>query len=106
MWYYTKEFDDVTDDPPLYMEDLINHANTAYQNSNINLRLETLCVEKLEDTFKETDSDGADKDVTTLLNDFVGAKGSATNLRQTADLAFLVTSTYRGGACGAVSTLP
>ena len=62
-----------------------------------------MCVEKLDDTFNETDGDGADKDVTTLLNDFVGAKGSATKLRQTADIALLITSTYRGGACGAVS---
>ena len=64
-----------------------------------------MCVERLDDNFTETESDGTDKDVTTLLNDFVGTKGgSPTNLRQTADIALLVTSTYRGGACGAVST--
>ena len=39
MWYYTKEFEAITSDPALYMAGLINHANTAYQNSNLNLRL-------------------------------------------------------------------
>ena len=99
MWYYTKEFDDITSNVPLYIETLITHANTAYQNSNINLRVRTLCTERLPDSFIESNS------VNSILSDFVKAKGSATALRQTADISLLVTSTYRGGACGAVSVI-
>ena len=97
MWYYSQEFDDITSDPALYIESLVNLANTAYQNSNINLRLKTMCIEKLPSTYVETD------DYMAILNDWVAVKGSPTALRQTADIALLVTSTHRGGACGAVS---
>ena len=44
MWYYSQEFDDITSNPELYVESLVNLANTAYQNSNINLRLKVSVV--------------------------------------------------------------
>ena len=69
MWYYTKEFEAITSDPPLYMAGLVNHANTAYQNSNLNLRLSTMCIERLPDSFVEADN------VNTLFTNFLNAKG-------------------------------
>ena len=96
MWYYSKQFDDITSNPALYIENLINLANTAYQNSNMRLRLKTLCIERLPITWRESN------DPTSLLNDLVAEKGSEAALRQTADIALLVTSGPRG-ACGAVS---
>lgn len=101
MWYYTKEFYDITSDPALYMESLINYANTAYQNSNISLRLETMCIERLSDDTLESNSATS----TEVLTNFYNTKGSAAALRQTADIALLVTSSYIGGACGAVSDI-
>ena len=99
MWYYSQQFDDITSNPELYVESLVNLANTAYQNSDIDLRLRTMCIEKLPGSFVEADDAGG------LLNDLVAVKGSEAALRQTADIALLVTSAPRGGACGAVSTL-
>ena len=99
MWYYSKEFDDITSNPALYAESLINLANDAYQNSNINLRLRTLCIERLPDSFVESDSPGG------ILEDLVAVKGSQAALRQTADIALLITSGPLGGACGAVSKI-
>ena len=69
MWYYTKEFEAITSDPALYMAGLVNHANTAYQNSNLNLRLSTMCIERLPDSFVEADN------VNTLFTNFLNAKG-------------------------------
>ena len=129
MWYYTSQFNSVTSDPALYISGLINNANAAYANSNINLKLKTKCVEQLPDNFMEGNSVG------TLLEELVNVKGnlkfrqdkkvridwefpserhntyfhnplvlgSPTALRQTADISLLVTSTYINGACGAVS---
>ena len=99
MWYYTKQFHDITTNPELYIESLINLANTAYQNSNLQLTLKTMCIEKLPDSFVEANDAG------TLLENLVAVKGSEAALRQTADIALMVTSQPRGGACGAVSTL-
>ena len=97
MWYYSQQFDDITSNPELYVESLVNLANTAYQNSDIDLRLRTMCIEKLPSSFVESNNAG------TILNDLVAVKGSEAALRQTADIALLVTSAPRGGACGAVS---
>ena len=97
MWYYSPQFDEITSNPALYVESLINNANDAYQNSNIDLRLRTLCIERLPNSFVESNN------VTDLLNDLLAVKGSEAALRQTADIALLVTSVPRGGACGAVS---
>ena len=97
MWYYSRQFDDITSNPSLYIESLINLANTAYQNSNMDLRLKTLCIERLPSTYIESN------DPSDILNDLVAVKGSVAGLRQTADIALLVTSGPRGGACGAVS---
>ena len=97
MWYYSPQFDEITSNPALYIESLINNANDAYQNSNIDLRLRTLCIERLPNSFVESNN------VTDLLNDLLAVKGSEAALRQTADIALLVTSVPRGGACGAVS---
>ena len=69
MWYYTKEFEDITSDPGLYIAGLVNHANTAYQNSGIDLELTTMCVERLPDDFVEANN------VNTLLDDWWNAKG-------------------------------
>ena len=99
MWYYTKQFEDITTNPALYIESLVNLANTAYKNSNINLVMATMCIEKLPDSFVETNNAG------TLLNDLVALKGSEAALRQTADIALMVVSQPRGRACGAVSSL-
>ena len=71
MWYYTKEFEAITTNPALYMSSLINHANTAYQNSNLDLRLTTMCMERLPDSFVEAD------DVGTLFTNFAIAKGDS-----------------------------
>ena len=70
MWYYTSQFNDVTSDPALYVSGLINNANAAYANSNINLRLKTKCVEQLPDNFVEGDSVG------NLLAELVNVKGN------------------------------
>ena len=70
MWYYTSQFKSVTSHPALYISGLINNANAAYANSNINLRLKTKCVEQLPDSFVEGDSVG------TLLEDLVNVKGN------------------------------
>ena len=74
MWYYTKEFEAITSDPALYMAGLVNHANTAYQNSNLNLKLTTMCMERLPDSFVEADDVGA------LFTNFVNAKGKTKRL--------------------------
>ena len=58
-----------------------------------------MCIEKLPSTFVEVNDAGG------LLTDLVAVKGSEAALRQTADIALLVTSAPRGGACGAISTL-
>ena len=58
-----------------------------------------MCIEKLPSSFVESNSAGG------ILDDLVAVKGSEAALRQTADIALLVTSAPRGGACGAVSTL-
>ena len=73
MWYYTKEFEAITTDPALYIAGLLNHANTAYQNSNIDLDLTTMCIERLPDNFVEAN------DVNRLLDNFVNAKGWLSN---------------------------
>ena len=70
MWYYTSQFNSVTSDPALYISGLINNANAAYANSNINLRLKTKCVEQLTDNFVEGDSAGK------LLEELVNVKGN------------------------------
>jgi len=92
MWYYTKQFDDVTSDPRGYVELLNTHANTAYANSNINLRLKTKCVEMLPSNIRESAN---------ILNDFGSIKGgSRSAIRQNADIAMLVTSRPVNGWCG------
>ena len=95
MWYYTKQFDDITSNPADYIELLNSHANTAYQNSNLNLRLKTKCIERLPSNIRETSN---------ILRDFIGAKGSSSALRQNADIALLVTSRSISGICGQVSS--
>ena len=53
-FYYTPAFEAVTSDTGAYIEGLVNGANLAYNNSEINLRLEIFCVEKLKE-FEESE---------------------------------------------------
>ena len=73
MWYYTKQFEDITSNPELYIAGLLNHANTAYQNSNISLELTTMCIERLPDDFVEADN------LNTLFTEWENVKGQLSN---------------------------
>ena len=53
-FYYTPAFVEVTSDTGAYIEGLVNSANLAYNNSEINLRLEIFCVEELKE-FEESE---------------------------------------------------
>lgn len=55
-FYYTTAFDQVTSDTRGYIEGLVNSANLAYNNSDINLKLEIFCVEELKGFEESEDS--------------------------------------------------
>merc|ERR1712180_62232 len=48
MFYYTKEFAKVTDDIPLYVEQVVAETNQGYINSNIPLRVKAHCIEEAD----------------------------------------------------------
>ena len=99
MWYYTKKIDDTTSDVELYIANLMNQANTAYLNSNINLKLRTMCIERLPDSYVESRVSSSD-----MLQTLQRVKGSSAALRQTADIVLMVTASSPD-SCGAVSNL-
>jgi hypothetical protein len=68
MFYYTTQFADVTTDPRAYIEGMVNSANMAYNNSNINLRLEIFCVEEYKELKESNDAPG-------MLEAFTKARG-------------------------------
>ena len=99
MWYYTKSVHDTTTDVPLYIANLMNIVNTAYMNSHINLKLKTMCIERLPDSYVESTISSTD-----MLQSLQRVKGSSSALRQTADLVMMVTASSPD-SCGAVSII-
>ena len=55
-FYYTPAFRQVTSDTRGYIEGLVNSANLAYNNSDIDLKLEIFCIEELADFEESEDS--------------------------------------------------
>ncbi len=99
------------------MKQLVNHANTIYENSEVKLRLEVRCV-TLWIGFTETENSSG---MLSQLRSAGGMKINAFNLwnickpkslfpgsdagtRNSADIALLIISGARGGNCGIAYT--
>merc|ERR1712080_415034 len=90
MWWYTKEFADVTADIPLFISQVIAETNQGYINSKVPIRIKTHCMKQVD--FAEN-SDGRQ-----MLPIFINSK-PAKDLLNTADVAHLFVSTG-GRLCG------
>ena len=89
MFYYTQAFEDATADIDGFLDQLVSIANTGYINSQIPIRAEKFCSEKA--TINEINHYGNWH----MLEAFWQMKdddGSTTNLRNSADIAFLLTN--------------
>ena len=89
MFYYTQSFEDATADIEGFLDQVVSIANTGYINSQIPIRAEKFCSEKA--TINELDHKGNWQ----MLEAFWQMKdddGSTTILRNSADIAFLLTN--------------
>ena len=89
MFYYTQSFEDATADIEGFLDQVVSIANTGYINSQIPIRAEKFCSEKA--TINEINHYGNWQ----MLEAFWQMKdddGSTTNLRNSADIAFLLTN--------------
>merc|ERR1711962_1260723 len=89
MFWYTKEFADVTTDIPLFISQVIAETNQGYINSKVNVRVKTHCIKQVD--FAEQN------DGTTMLTTFENSK-PAKDLLNSADVAHLFVST--SNVCG------
>ena len=89
MFYYTQAFEDATPDIDGFLDQLVSVANKGYINSQIPIRAQKFCSEKA--TINEIDNFGNWQ----ILEAFWQMKdddGTTTNLRNSADIAFLLTN--------------
>ena len=87
MFYYTQAFEDGTPNIDEFLDQVISVANAGYKNSQIPIRAQKFCSEKA--TIDEIDGNGP------MLRAFWKMKDddeSTTNLRNSADIAFLLTN--------------
>ena len=82
--YYTPQFRNRVSDPRGHIRNLIDVTNTAFSNTGIALRLTEFCIEEL--------NTGESSNYNQRLVDFSRAKGTVSNLLNTADIAILMTS--------------
>ena len=82
--YYTPQFRSRVSDPTGHIRNLIATTNTAFANTQIPLRLSEFCIGEL--------NSGESSNTDQRLRDFWTAKGSLSNLLNTADIAILMTS--------------
>ena len=82
--YYTPQFRSRVSDPKGHIRNLIATTNTAFANTQIPLRLSEFCIGEL--------NSGESSNTEQRLRDFWNAKGSLSNLLNTADIAILMTS--------------
>merc|ERR1711962_1073123 len=92
MFWYTKEFADVTTDIPLFISQVIAETNQGYINSKVPFRVKTQCIKQVD--FAE-ENDGR-----TMLRTFIASK-PAKDLLNTADVAHLFVS--KSNLCGIAS---
>merc|ERR1712180_407476 len=93
MFWYTKEFADVTTDIPLFISQVIAQTNQGYINSKVPVRVKAHCAKQVD--FAEV-FDGNE-----MLDIFTASK-PAEDLLNTADVAHLlvINSSYCGLADG------
>merc|ERR1719167_457480 len=89
MFWYTKEFADVTPDIPLFIAQVIAETNQGYINSKVNVRVKAHCTKQVD--FAEVYNGF------TMLDTFIKSK-PAKDLLNTADVAHLFVS--RSNLCG------
>ena len=82
--YYTPQFENKVSDPKGHIRNLISVTNTAFSNTKVPLKLSEFCIEELD---VEESSDTNQR-----MRNFWNAKGSLSNLLNTADIAILMTS--------------
>merc|ERR1719402_196151 len=89
MFYYTPEFEAVTDDIPLFVSQVIAETNQGYINSGIPVRIRSHCIAAatLHDNY----------DSSAMLNQFSNYK-PITELRNSADAAALLVKKF--DSCG------
>ena len=87
MFYYTQAFADTTADIEGFLDQVISITNTGYINSQIPIRVQKFCSEKA--SINEVNGNWAMLDAFTRMKD---TDGSTTNLRKSADMAFLLTN--------------
>ena len=75
-----------------YIEGMIAETNAGLENSQVNVKIEVLCVEELEVDEAVTSSE--------LLDWFKTAKGSVEATLNSADFAFLLVENMESGFCG------
>ena len=75
-----------------FIDTMIAQANTGFENSKVDMKLELLCVEELdiEELFDQND----------MLNSFRVVKGTPEKLLNSADLAFLLVKETNALNCG------
>ena len=96
MFYYTQAFEDGTPNIDEFLDQVISVANAGYKNSQIPIRAQKFCSEKA--TIDEIDGNGP------MLRAFWKMKDddeSTSNLRNSADIAFLLTNARGHGHSGA-----
>ena len=97
-FYYTREFAQVTKDIDGFIDHSVTRTNQAYINSHVPLSAFVLCQE----VARGLEEAGTAKQ---MLERFAQLKGSIEELRDTADVAVLLTSRLVGGYCGRASSL-
>ena len=83
--YYTEEFESVTSDVPMFVHNMIAETNQGYATSGIPLRVRLFCAQKAAD-ITEVNS------MNSMLSKFRFMNHNITELRNTADVAVLLTS--------------
>ena len=87
MFYYTQAFEDATADIDGFLDQVVSIANTGYNNSQIPIRAKKFCSEKA--TINEIYGNWRMLEAFWQMKDY---DGSTTNLRNSADIAFLLTN--------------
>ena len=87
MFYYTQAFEDATADIEGFLDQVVTITNTGYINSQIPIRVQKFCSEKA--TIDEIYGNGPMLEAFWQMKD---TDGSTTNLRKSADVAFLLTN--------------
>ena len=88
MFYYTQAFEDATADIEGFLDQVVTITNTGYINSLIPVRVQKFCSEKA--TIDE--SHHGNRAMLEAFWQMKDSDGSTTNLRNSADVAFLLTN--------------